>query len=63
MDDALDKSSYDEFVHDPINPQSIFRGQSFSFKASFILLIGVAISGEKGPFIWGSSSDKFISIT
>ena len=51
IDDALDKSSYEEFVQDPIKPHSIFLGQSFSASVSAILLTGVAISGENGPLI------------
>ena len=50
IDAALDKSSYEEFVHDPIKPHSTLIGQSFSFDLALISLIGVAISGEKGPF-------------
>jgi len=45
------KSSYDELVHEPIKPTSIFIGHPFAAATSFILLIGVAKSGEKGPLI------------
>ena len=62
IDDALDKSSYDEFVQEPINPHSIFLGQSFFNRVSAIWLTGVAISGENGPLICGSSSERLISI-
>ena len=51
IEEALDKSSYEELVHEPINPHSIFLGQSLSLSVSAILLTGVAISGEKGPLI------------
>ena len=63
IDAALVKSSYDELVHEPINPQSTLIGQSFSFALSPISEIGVAKSGVKGPFKCGFNSDKFISIT
>ena len=50
MDAALVKSSYDEFVHEPIKPQSTFNGQSFSLAFLPISETGVAKSGVKGPF-------------
>ena len=59
---ALVKSSYEEFVHDPIRPQSTFKGQSFSFALSPISETGVAKSGVKGPFRCGFSSERLISI-
>ena len=51
LDEALEISSYEEFVHDPINPHSTFIGQLLVFNFSFISEIGVAKSGVKGPFI------------
>ena len=61
-DAALEMSSYDEFVHDPISPTSTSMGQLFATAASFILEIGVARSGVNGPLIYGSSSERLISI-
>ena len=63
IDAARLKSSYDEFVHEPIKPHSTFNGQLFFAASSFIFEIGVARSGVNGPFKCGSSSDKLISIT
>src|SRR5437763_1239006 len=42
MEADLEISSYDELVHDPINPTSIFSGHPFDFTASANLLIGHA---------------------
>ncbi len=59
---AFERSSYDEFVHDPINPTFKSSGH---FSATALCVnseIGVATSGENGPFIYGSNSDKLISI-
>ena len=63
IDAARDKSSYDEFVHDPIKAHSISVGQSFAAALSFISATGVAKSGVKGPLMWGVNSSKLISIT
>ena len=41
-------------------PTEIFEGQLFAAIASFILEIGVAKSGVKGPLIWGSKVSKLI---
>src|SRR6218665_1001464 len=60
---AREISSYDELVHEPINPTSTLVGQLFFAAASFIFEIGVAKSGVKGPFKCGSNSDRLISIT
>src|SRR6218665_2811135 len=60
---AREISSYDELVHEPINPTSTLVGQLFFAAASFICEIGVAKSGVKGPFKCGSNSDMLISIT
>ena len=59
----LEISSYEELVQDPIKPTCILVGQ-FSFSASsFILDIGVALSGVKGPLRCGSSLFRSISNT
>src|SRR5690606_22640157 len=50
MEAALDKSSYEEFVQEPISPQSTFMGQSFLLAFSPNSPTGVAKSGVKGPF-------------
>ena len=63
IDAALDKSSYEELVQEPINPHSTFVGQSFEAAATAISETGVAKSGVKGPLTCGANSDKFISIT
>ena len=48
---ALDISSYDELVQEPIRPTCILTGHP-SFSASdFIIEIGVALSGVNGPLI------------
>ena len=49
-DAAREISSYEELVQEPINPYWIFNGQLFLIASSFILEIGVAKSGVKGPF-------------
>ena len=56
-------SSYEELVQLPIKPTSIFVGHPFAKATSFILEIGVAKSGVKGPFKCGSKVFKSISIT
>jgi len=56
-------SSYDELVHDPIRPTESLAGQSFFLTASANLERGVARSGVYGPLMWGSSSERLISIT
>ncbi len=43
-------SSYEELVHEPIKPTSIFVGQPFSAATSLTLERGVARSGVNGPF-------------
>ncbi len=45
-----------------MSPTSTFVGQPCSAAAASISDIGVALSGVKGPFKWGSNSDKLISI-
>ena len=50
-DAALERSSYDEFVHEPISPTSTSTGQLFLTASSFIREMGVARSGVKGPLI------------
>src|SRR5690606_36923826 len=62
IDAARDKSSYEELVHEPINPHSTFVGQPFLPASSRIREIGVYKSGVNGPFNDGSNSDKLISI-
>src|ERR1017187_444682 len=51
MDAALVISSYDELVHEPINPTSNSSGQPFALTASANLDIGHAKSGVKGPLM------------
>src|SRR5690348_6418808 len=63
IDAARVISSYDELVHEPINPTSNFSGQPFSFTAAANFEIGHARSGVNGPLMCGSNSDKLISIT
>ena len=64
MEDALDKSSYEELVQEPMSPHSTFKGQSFLFAFSVISAPAlVAKSGEKGPLMCGFSSSKLISRT
>ena len=64
MEDALDKSSYEELVQEPMSPHSTFKGQSLAVAFSSISSPAlVAKSGEKGPLICGFSSSKLISIT
>ena len=60
---ARDISSYDELVQEPISATSTASGHPFALATSAILLIGVAKSGVNGPFTYGSSSSRFISIT
>ena len=60
---ALDKSSYDELVQEPIKAHSISRGQSFAIALSLISATGVAKSGVKGPLRCGVNSERLISIT
>ncbi|MNE30387.1 hypothetical protein D3C81_2020430 [compost metagenome] len=59
---ARDKSSYEEFVQDPINPHSTFKGQPFLSASSRMRDTGVYKSGVNGPFNEGSSSERLISI-
>ena len=60
---ALDISSYEELVQDPISPTSTLVGQLFFSASICILDIGVALSGVKGPFKYGSNSLRLILIT
>src|SRR5690606_2961650 len=62
-DAALDMSSYEEFVQEPINPYSTLIGQLLSLAALAIFEMGVAKSGVNGPFKCGSNSERLISIT
>src|SRR5699024_6077132 len=50
MDAALDKSSYEEFVQEPINHHSTLDGQPFFSASCFMRETGVAKSGVNGPF-------------
>ena len=63
IDAALERSSYDEFVQDPIRPHFISVGQPSDLALSFISFTGVARSGVNGPLICGISESKSISIT
>ena len=63
MEAAREKSSYEEFVQDPISPTFSSCGHPFFSTASLNLEIGVARSGVNGPLICGSSSDKLISMS
>ena len=46
-----------------INATSIFLGQLFLVVSSFIFEIGVALSGVKGPLMYGSNLSRSIGIT
>ena len=50
IDAEREISSYEELVHEPINPTSTSVGQLFSAATFAISEIGVALSGVKGPF-------------
>ena len=62
-DAAREISSYELLVQEPISPASTLIGQLFAAAASFILEIGVAKSGVKGPLMYGSNSSRLISNT
>ncbi len=63
MEAARDMSSYDELVQDPIRPTLSSSGQPLVLTASLNLEMGVARSGVKGPLMWGSSSERLISMS
>ena len=63
IDAEREISSYEELVQEPISPTLTSVGQSLSEASFAISEIGVALSGVKGPFKWGSKSDKLIVIT
>ena len=61
-DAARVRSSYDEFVHEPISAAEISTGQAFSRAAAPTAdPTRCARSGECGPLINGASVDKSIS--
>ena len=63
IDAERSRSSYDELVHDPMSPTESVSGNLFSLTAVANWESGQALSGVKGPLMWGSSSDKLISMT
>ena len=63
MEAALEISSYEEFVQEPIRQYSKSVGQPLRAAASFILDTGVYKSGVNGPFNAGSKVERSISIT
>jgi hypothetical protein len=56
-------SWYELLVQLPIRPAPKVLGQSFSSINDLNLDSGVERSGVNGPLMWGSSSDRLISIT
>ena len=63
MDAARVMSSYDEFVHDPINAADSFTGTLFCLAHAPTSDTRWARSGVSGPLINGCSVDRSISIT
>mmetsp|Transcript_6284 Transcript_6284/g.25241 ORF Transcript_6284/g.25241 Transcript_6284/m.25241 type:complete len:316 (-) Transcript_6284:976-1923(-) len=56
-------SSYDELVHEPIRPAVSFSGHPLALTAAANSESGCARSGVKGPLMWGSSSERLISMS
>ena len=54
-------SSYEELVQEPMRAALIWAGQPSFFTSAASLLMGRARSGECGPTMWGSSSERSIS--
>jgi hypothetical protein len=52
-------SSYDELVHEPMSAPERVVGNELSDRKEGKEERGVARSGVKGPFRWGSNSDRF----
>ena len=56
-------SSYEELVQEPMSAWRMPAGQPSFFTSAASFEMGRARSGECGPTMWGSSSERLISTT